>query len=121
MPVEVYLGEEAGSIADQATAVEGIVAVVDVGDQRVGETIGQLLVAGLGAPGQAIGEVGVPFDLQVFAGLEAQGMGLTSQPTGQHGQGQASGGTQGLLGDYCFYHVVLLPEPGIARSVCVGV
>ncbi|MNZ46938.1 hypothetical protein D3C78_646380 [compost metagenome] len=72
LPVEVGLGEETGAVGDQAALVEGVVAVVDVGDGRVRKAPGQRMVAGLGTPGQGVGEGGIPGNGQVVAGLEAQ-------------------------------------------------
>ncbi|MCY1389322.1 hypothetical protein D3C76_776450 [compost metagenome] len=105
-PVEVGLGDETGTVVDHAAFVEGVVAVVAVG---IGD---QLVIAVFGTPGGAVGQGGVPVDLQVFARLKAHRAGVAAQPPGHQQHGQTYASVKWLWGDCCFYHVVLMPRSG---------
>ncbi|MNF93045.1 hypothetical protein D3C84_757050 [compost metagenome] len=114
LPVEVHLGQEAGPVGDQAALVEGVVAVVDVGDGRVRETVGQRVIAGLGSPREAIGEGSVPVELEVFVGLERQCLALSGAAGRQAEHGNADRSLQGTAGgsSCCSCHVVALGTAG---------
>ncbi|MDT4866060.1 hypothetical protein FQZ97_1008960 [compost metagenome] len=104
-PVEVRFGEDAEAVVDQAALVEGVVAVVGGGACRVGETIGQRVIAIRGAPGDGVGDGGIPVDLEVIVDLVGLGLDLTAQGKGQRGNLQGKG--QRLEGGSCSCHLVL--------------